>query len=299
MGVASVNAPRHAATVLLLREYEHEVQVLMTLRHASLKFMGGMWVFPGGVLNDDDGSEAALAALPAGSHSPSCERLETTEGVPLDRRECLALTIAACRETFEETGVLLVRNADGSACAPEVIARLQGERSTVATQPAAFAAMLEREALRLDVERLIYWAHWITPSSAPRRFDTRFFAIAAPETQVATADLSEASELTWMSPAKLLANARSGAMSIARPTIYNLEDLYASVVAHPSLDALFTSEGNRTVIPILPKMFREGEQTTLVMPWDAGYEAAPGEGTRSGMIYPESLRRMPSRTRMA
>lgn len=290
-----VIALRHAATVLLLREHDREVQVLMTLRHARLNVLGGVWVFPGGVLNDADSSDAAIGALPAEGQPPSCERLETPQGARLSRTECQALTIAACRETFEETGVLLVRNADGSPCAPGLIARLQDERTTVATEGAAFAQMLERESLRLDVDRLIYWSHWITPSNVPRRFDTRFFAIAAPATQVATADAYEAPESIWMSPEKLLANARSGAMPIATPTIYNLEDLYASIRAHASLDVLFAGEANRPVVPILPKMFREGAQNTLVMPWDPDYAAAPGEGTPPGLVFPEPLRRLPSR----
>jgi len=288
---------RHAATVLLLRQDDGEIQVLMTRRHADLKFMGGMWVFPGGVLSDADSSDAALASLPAGSHSSSCERLETMEGIRLTRKACLAMAIAACRETFEETGILLVRRADGSACDPATIARLQSERKAVAANATSFASLLEREGLQLDIARLIYWAHWITPSTISRRFDTRFFAIAAPPGQIAAADLSEASDLIWMSPRALLEQSRGGGMSIARPTLFNLEDLDASIRKHPSLDALFAAEAERTVLPIVPKVVDNGvEEVMLVMPWDAGYEAAPGKGVSLLGRCPEAFRELPSRT---
>jgi len=295
-----VSALRHAATVLLLREGTSEngggIQVLMTRRHADLKFMGGMWVFPGGVLSDSDGSDKALTALPEGCHSPSCERLQTPQGVRLGRHECLTMTIAACRETFEETGVLLVRKQDGSACDPAAIARLQSERRAVATGALSFADMLEREGLQLDIARLIYWAHWITPSAVPRRFDTRFFAIAAPPAKIATPDLSEASELIWMSPAALLEKSRDGTMPIARPTVFNLEDLAAAIRRHATLDALFAAEAERTVLPIMPKLVADKTPPTLLMPWDVSYEAAAGEGVSLLGKCPDAFRALPSRT---
>jgi hypothetical protein len=73
------SALQHAATVILLRTHEGEVQVLLTQRHASLSFMGGMWVFPGGVLAESDGADTALATLP-GSPMPWCDRLDTLQG---------------------------------------------------------------------------------------------------------------------------------------------------------------------------------------------------------------------------
>jgi hypothetical protein len=159
--------------------------------------------------------------------------------------------------------------------------------------------LLTRGALRLDIERLIYWAHWITPSALPRRFDTRFFAIAAPQTQTATADLSEASALDWMTPARALTAASSGAMPISHPTLYNLEELDASLRTHRSLEAFFANEVNRKVTPILPKMIPEGSRSTVVMPWDGDYGSTPGEGVSPECEYREALQRLPSRMTIA
>src|SRR5688572_7033810 len=98
--------PRHAATVILLREHGGEIEVLLTRRHEQMSFMGGMWVFPGGALCSADTSSAALALI-AAPEELGCERFVDLHDQPLPQSLCLGLAMAACRETFEETGVLL------------------------------------------------------------------------------------------------------------------------------------------------------------------------------------------------
>lgn len=288
---SAANQPRNAATVVLLREHAGEIQVLMTQRHVNLRFMGGMWVFPGGALSDADRSETAMSRLPE-AHTISCARLDTLEGVRLGEQDCLAMVIAACRETFEETGLLLARRIDGAICDARTIQRVQSQRTAVAGDAALFAELLVNEDLLLDASRLIYWAHWITPSSAPRRFDTRFFAIAAPGEQTATPDLGEASNLQWMSPEQLLASAASGAMPMTQPTLFNLEDLNASIRTHESLAALFSAEANRSVITIMPKMVRDGDRMKLVLPWDGSYGSTAGDGV--SCQQPQAFASLPS-----
>jgi 8-oxo-dGTP pyrophosphatase MutT (NUDIX family) len=55
-------APRQAATVILLRGGEHKLEVLLVKRTEKARFMGGVWVFPGGAVDDDDGDAAHRAA---------------------------------------------------------------------------------------------------------------------------------------------------------------------------------------------------------------------------------------------
>ena len=62
--------------------------------------------------------------------------------------------------------------------------------------------MLESEGLTLAVDRLTYFSHWITPESAPRRYDTRFFAAIAPDDQEALPDNVEAIHHVWVNPAR-------------------------------------------------------------------------------------------------
>jgi 8-oxo-dGTP pyrophosphatase MutT (NUDIX family) len=284
-------APRPAATVLLLREGRDGIEVLAIRRHEKLAFMGGMWVFPGGSVCAADASAAVLARIPEASQT-DCARLCTLHGAALDERECLSLMVAACRETFEETGVLLASDAAGSHC--DLTARLQEQRRAIASQPELFSELLRAEDLFLRVERLVYWAHWITPSVVPRRFDTRFFLAAVPSDQHAVIDSTETVDHAWMSPAALVAAAHAGTMSVSHPTLYNLMELDASLQEHGSLQTLRAAEAQRSVVAILPKMVHE-EQTAMVLPWDPFYRNFIGESVPEHLEYPARLRALPPR----
>lgn len=283
--------PRHAATMIVLREHDDDIEVLMARRHADLPFMGGLWVFPGGALSPADQSDAARALI-GGSIS---FELHDSNGERLPESICTALAIAACRETFEETGVLLARRASGQPADAAQLGRLRSERAVLAKDPARFVAALERESLRLDVDRLIYWAHWITPSSVSRRFDTRFFVARAPMLHELFADTYETAECAWMSPRALLEAAERGAMRLAQPTRYTLVDLNESIGRHGTLDALLSGEAHREVAPIMPKMVNENGKTMIVMPWHAQYAATPGEGVRPGQRYEPALTALASK----
>ena len=285
--------PRPAATVLLLREGHGNVEVLVIRRHEKLAFMGGMWVFPGGTVCAADASPAAFARIPASSQT-NCARLGTLHGEPLAASDCLALAVAACRETFEETGVLLASDTAGEPCDNDLTARLQERRRAIAAQPELFAELLQAEDLFLRVERLVYWAHWITPSIVPRRFDTRFFLAAVPSDQTAVIDSTETVDHAWMSPAALVAAAQTGNMPVSHPTLYNLMELDTSLQLHGSLQGLLAAESRRRVVAILPKMVHE-EQTAMVLPWDPFYRNFVGESAPEHLEYPAHLRALPPR----
>ena len=275
---STTTQPRQAATILLLREQRDEIEILMTRRHAGLAFMGGQWVFPGGVVAASDASDAA-AMLASQRDDFICHRLHTLQGEALPARQCLGLAVTACRETFEETGVLLASHIDGRPCDPQTLLRVQAQRAQITKEPTLFLDVLAQEHLLLDLGRLIYWAHWITPSNSPRRFDTHFFAVAAPASHEVTADTGETTEYLWQTPAALIDAAEQRSMPISQPTLHNLRDLQLSVSKHRSLDTLLRAESSRRVIPTLPKMYQENGRTIIVMPWEPGYAQAPGEGT--------------------
>ena len=285
--------PRHAASVLLLREQHGAVEILLTRRHENMSFMGGMWVFPGGALCPADLAAASIATIPEPAQL-KCHRLLDLDGNALPATTCLGLAVAAIRETFEETGVLLARTAEGEHCGDEELARLHERRRAIVSQPELFATSLQEERLHLDVRRLVYWSHWITPSVVPKRFDTRFFLASLPPGQVAAVDAVEATEMTWMTPAALIAAAHDGTMTVSRPTLYNVMELDASVRQHVALDAILRAEAQRDVPPVLPKVVK-GEQRMIVMPWDADYPMFIGNGVSQQVHYPERLRALPSR----
>jgi 8-oxo-dGTP pyrophosphatase MutT (NUDIX family) len=286
--------PRHSATVILLRESSDGIEVLLTRRHDDMAFMGGMWVFPGGAMSPADFSAEALERIPEFSRL-RCARFCDQHGDELDERERLGLAVAAHRETFEETGLLLATGPGGVHLRNELLTRAQSQRRAIVSDPALFAALLREQALQLEVDRLTYWAHWITPSSVSRRFDTRFFAVPVPPGQSALIDSSEAVDHTWMTPEALIAAAANRSMSLPQPTLYNLMQLAAEQRSCGSLEAVLSVATRRRVEPVLPKMIRHDGSALIVLPWDPEYQALPGKGVRADIDYPSTLRTLPSR----
>lgn len=268
------------------------MEILLTRRHQKLAFLGGLWVFPGGGLSATDFSPPSLERIPPASQA-ACTRLASPYDEPLPREQCLGLAVAACRETFEESGVLLASTAEGSPCSQAQTARLQSSRRTIVAHPERFASLLAEEALFLEVDRLVYWAHWITPSLAPRRFDTRFFVAAVPPGQTSAIDDIEAVEQAWMRPSELVAASGAGTLAVAAPTLYTTVELVAALQEHATLPALLSAQTSRSVVPMMPKVL-PGTRT-VIMPWDPEYPDVPGEGTPPGREFPATLRALPSR----
>jgi 8-oxo-dGTP pyrophosphatase MutT (NUDIX family) len=285
-----------AATVLLLRESDAGLQVLMTKRAAGLSFMAGLWVFPGGRMEDADRSAEVVARASTTRGDDIHARMLGLDGQPIQRETALALHIAACRETFEESGVLLARPRLGARdCDEAQLARMALRRSSGATA-ADFVQMLEQEDLLLDLDRLVYWSHWITPSLEKKRFDTRFFAVRVPAGQVASVDRSELTHHAWFTEREFRERMRSGEIKVAPPTLVTLQDLWHSHERHGGLEPMLAAEKSRRVPPILPKM-RAGEAGTyeIVLPWDADYGSWTGEGCAVAERYPDYLLSLPSR----
>jgi len=292
----SAPAPiRPAATVLLLRESGPDLEVLLTHRSSQLVFMGDVWVFPGGRLDATDVAPDTVARIQPESRETCGGRLRTLTGEALEPTMSLGLHVAGCRETFEECGVLLARRRDGSACDARQIARLERHRAQIAASGAAFLDMLVTEDLFLDVSRLVYWSHWITPSHEPKRFDTRFFAVEVPAGQDASVDRTETTEHAWVTVDAAFAQAAAGTMKLAPPTLATLQDLRESHARHGSLASMLDHERGRTVPPILPKWFESDGRVTIVLPWDPEYAALPGEAVDVAERYPPYLASLPSR----
>jgi 8-oxo-dGTP pyrophosphatase MutT (NUDIX family) len=136
-------------------------------------FMASKWVFPGGRIDRSDFTAAAANALPA------TDMARLTREVPVRRAQALAM--AAVRETFEETGLLLAAPAPAAS-----VAGPWREFRAVGALP--------------DLAALSYVARAITPPGRTRRFDARFFmagadALLHPEP---TAGSGELDEIAWL-----------------------------------------------------------------------------------------------------
>jgi 8-oxo-dGTP pyrophosphatase MutT (NUDIX family) len=163
----TVVIPRPASTLVLLRQEDgmKGLQVLMIVRNAKTAFAGGALVFPGGSVDQADHD---LAGDIAGAYPHM-----TVEG--------LALRIAAIRETFEESGVLLAQTGDGTPIAPDRVAELMA--ACRGSDGPDFWAAIREGGLMPAVDSLVPFARWITPPIRPKRFDTHFFIAAAPSGQ--------------------------------------------------------------------------------------------------------------------
>ncbi len=201
-------ATRPAATVLLLRDTDNGLEVLMTRRSMTASFVPGAYVFPGG----------GVDALDAASHAQATRR-------PGQSDLHLTQAIAAIRESFEELGVLLARRADGAHADQHDIDQLKR------TDP--FIQQCQTQGLTLVADEVFVLAHWITDRNLPRRFDVPFLVARMPEGQTPVADETEQFEPVWVRPADALARHTAGQFFIIYPTIRTLEHLlaYADVAA--------------------------------------------------------------------
>lgn len=247
--------------------------------------MAGAFVFPGGKLDDSDSADAIIARIPSGGRTHASGRLAPTPGRTLPSPIALGLHVAAIRELFEEAGVLLAQTTGGS---PPAIAesdpRFLEHRRRLAQGEAGLAEILAAEDLWLDLGALIPWAHWITPSAEPKRFDTRFFLAALPPAQHPSHDVRETTEQAWLAPAEAIAAHEEGRLFLPPPTLLNLHELRAfSSVAQ----ALAHAEARVSrITAVLPKLTAIDQRISILMPWDPRYAETEGEALPLSGTHP-------------
>lgn len=147
---------------------------------------------------------------------------------------------------------------------------------------AAARELREEAALDVPAAALVEFAHWITPSAEPKRFDARFFVTAVAGDQVARHDAVETVDALWATPAELLARHQRGELKLPPPTICNLEDLQA----HASVEDALEWARKRPFVAILPKLVPDGETLAIVLPWDPAYPLLPGDGSPIDAAHP-------------
>jgi 8-oxo-dGTP pyrophosphatase MutT (NUDIX family) len=256
--------PVPAATLVLLRDAGGGVETLLLQRHPKSAFAAGDFVFPGGKLHGDDNPEDAEAWCTGVTAADAARVLGLEGGANL---AALGYWIGAIRETFEEAGVLLATDRDGAPARTDH-PRFAEYRWACQSDNRAFWAMLKTEGLRLTTDRLVYFAHWVTPDDLPLRFDTRFFAAPLPPGQAPSGDGREVVDLRWLSPRAALQAHAAGSLSLRFPTVKNLGLLAG---AHSVADALYRLAG-RTVRRVQPRVVVENGTRRAELPPDAGYD---------------------------
>lgn len=250
---------RDAATVMLVRDGAAGLEVCMLQSNLNSDFVGGAYVFPGGGVDPED---AASESVCGGRDDAGASRLVGVE------RGGLAFWVAAVRESFEEAGVLLARDAQDRMLSfrdPEVARRFAEHRREVDAGRRPLAEVCRREGLRLSVADMHYFSRWVTPLGAPRRYDTRFFVAAAPEEQVAAHDDVEVIGTRWLSPAEALAEHEAGRITMIFPTVRTMVALSRFDSAG---DLLAHAGGQERVEPVVPMLRDEGGGLRLYLPGD-------------------------------
>jgi 8-oxo-dGTP pyrophosphatase MutT (NUDIX family) len=251
---------------MLLRDSQHDIEVFMMQRTTTAAFASGMYVFPGGRVDDIDG---------ASELDDLCEGLTDAEASDLLRVPSggLAYWVAAIRESFEEAGVLLARDEHGDFVRlndPDSQQRFAEARHAVHDGALSLAEFCRQEGLRLAVDTMRYVSHWITPVGEKRRFDTRFFVAVAPPAQDLLHDDKETIASLWVTPTDALGRAQRGELAMIPPTVANLQFLAPH---HSTSAAVSAAQTIGVPTPILPKLRydSDGRVVGVVFPDDPDY----------------------------
>ena len=264
-GTGAVVVPRPASSVILLRDGELGPEVFMVERQRSARFVGGAHVFPGGRVDPED---ALAADLCIGLDDAAASRRLNVE------RGGLAHYVAAIRECFEEAGVLLAYDADGrpiGADGGRAGAELEEARRALNAREVGFLELARAQGWRLALDRMHYWAHWITPEDSPIRFDTRFFLATVGADQSAAHDEGELAGSEWVRPLIALRKAELGEWTIIFPTLKNLTTLlgFATVA-----EAEQAGARRGDIAALEPRVLRRPEGIQVVLPGDEGWDEA-------------------------
>ncbi|HEY1614586.1 MAG TPA: hypothetical protein VGF97_12930 [Rhizomicrobium sp.] len=246
-----VPVPVLAATVLIVRDGAAGLEVFMVKRHHQIDFAAGALVFPGGKADPQD---------------CDLELEHYVDGIEGWSRERRILAFAAMREAFEEAGVLFARDSANNPVGEERLAKLQPYRERIEKGQTTLIEMLRGERLRLACDDLVPFAHWVTPASMPRRFDTHFFIVRTTPGQVGRHDGRESVDSAWLRPQDALAD--SARWKIIFPTKLNLLKLGRSMTAEDAIVAARASEPLR----VEPWLEDGPEGKKLHIREDAGYE---------------------------
>jgi len=243
----------------------------MVRRHEGTAFMGGAHVFPGGRVDPAD-RDAALV------DESWCDGIafakEQLAGMP--PVEAVSYHVAAARELFEEAGVLLARDASGefvSLAGADDHRRFKEYRGEVHRGALTLRDVIQHEGLRLALDALVHFAHWVTPPVDTRRFDTRFFVTRVPPHQTPAHDDTETTHSTWVTATDAIANATAKEIVLPPPTWTTIREIerFASVA-----DTLDWAR-RRRVVRREPKLLERNGQRMLVMPGDALHPEASSE----------------------
>lgn len=235
-----------AATVVLIRDGSNGMEVLLLKRHRSSGFVPGAYVFPGGRTDEADADE---------------DLVQHTSNIP-DIDLPLHFWFAAVREVFEESGVLLARDANGDWASDTTSdAAMEQQRLALMDGQATLLDVLRSGDYTVDLSGVVYFSHWITPVAEPRRYDTRFFVAVVPHERVVRPDPREMTDAQWLTPVEALRRFAEGRLPMVFPTVKTLQQLSD----YPTTDQAIEALRRMPVDPILPRLVRTESGVGIVI----------------------------------
>ncbi len=290
--MSEIVTPRPASTLILVRDGQAGLEVLLGEKTSKVNFAAGAFVFPGGALDESDlGENFTMLGKLIGDEA------NRILGVPDGG---LNYWIAAIRECFEEVGVLFAAtNSDEMFSEKEYLAFQSSKRKTLDRGEVNFHEVLRDAELALEVDQLHYFSRWVTHAGSPRRYDTRFFIARMPQGQVAQHDGGELVDHRWLKPAEALRLNSQGKLNLMFPTQKTIEKLTEFREVE---EALNYTRNAVPVTPMTPRLTVGAGGKKLLLPGDFAYAEAgkldPDQlGTVSRDIQPGVVVKLDERVR--
>ena len=254
-----------AATVLLLRQNNNDMEVLIVERSSNTAF-GDLYVFPGGKVDPEDNFLDKLSSYSDLNDADCSKLLDIKTGGA-------SFWIACIRECFEEVGVLLARKKDGSMIDlnNKDKDRFIDYRERLISDQISFLEICKKEELFFETNNIVPFSHWITPDIETKRFDTRFFAAKMPKDQPTLHDGNELTNSLWIKPREAIKKAWDGEIKMILPTSKNLEQTF-DFESTDELISFYKSGGSSKIKSILPKFKKVDGRWEGRLPDDEGYD---------------------------
>ncbi len=250
---------RDAATIILIRENDGQLETYLLRRSTKSGFMGGLYVFPGGVVDEQDRDlifwKSRIDLTPPEIENQLCNETFNLESA-------VAFSIAAIRETLEEAGILIASAKGKTQMDFQKMANLRLEKDLPDDW---FKNSMAEQDWALLLSSLGCWSHWITPKKMKKRFDTRFFIVLMPENQTCAPDNLETTQGIWMSPKIALEKNLMSQVPLSPPAVVTLTDLskFDSVE-----DLKKEMKTHNWGAPIAPNLYPTDAGPVIIEPWD-------------------------------
>ncbi|MEJ5928166.1 NUDIX hydrolase [Corynebacterium sp. H128] len=203
-----IRGAKLAATVILVRDSPLGLEVYVQERVAEMPTFPNTTVFPGGGLDERDlGQGGPVDGVEA-------QRWGKLLGIEADIAH--GLVMAAVREVFEESGILLARHRTGELVSDSV--QYAAARPLLENHELSFTQFLADNELTVATDLLYPFARWVGPGPVDPRFDTFSFVAQTPMGQLPDGATREASSTGWFLPSLILTGFRTGLVRLVIPT---------------------------------------------------------------------------------